>query len=53
MNPNVPEMTLNDLGALAGRIRAEVGKGVVGQTDVLDHLLVALLAGGHVLGDYG
>ncbi|CAM3978522.1 MoxR-like ATPase [Novosphingobium lubricantis] len=49
MNPNVPEMTLNDLGALAGRIRAEVGKGVVGQTDVLDHLLVALFAGGHVL----
>ncbi len=42
-------MTLDDLGALAGRIRAEVGKAVVGQEDVLDHLLVALFAGGHVL----
>ena len=42
-------MTLDDLGALAGRIRAEVGKAVVGQEEVLDHLLVALFAGGHVL----
>ena len=42
-------MTLEDLGALAARIRGEVGKAVVGQTEVLDHLLVALFAGGHVL----
>ncbi|MBB4615879.1 AAA family ATPase [Novosphingobium taihuense] len=42
-------MTLADLGALAGAIRAEVGKAVVGQDEVLDHLLVALFAGGHVL----
>ncbi|MFN3458639.1 MAG: AAA family ATPase [Novosphingobium sp.] len=42
-------MTLADLGALAGAIRAEVGKAVVGQEEVLDHLLVALFAGGHVL----
>lgn len=42
-------MTLADLGTLAGAIRAEVGKAVVGQDEVLDHLLVALFAGGHVL----
>ncbi|WP_372732744.1 AAA family ATPase [Novosphingobium sp.] len=42
-------MTLEELGALAARIRSEVGKAVVGQDDVLDHLLVALFAGGHVL----
>ncbi|CAH0498302.1 hypothetical protein NVSP9465_03385 [Novosphingobium sp. CECT 9465] len=43
------EMTLEELGALAARIRGEVGKAVVGQEEVLDHLLVALFAGGHVL----
>lgn len=42
-------MSLADLGALSGRIRAEVGKAIVGQEEVLDHLLVALFAGGHVL----
>ncbi|MBA4354392.1 MAG: magnesium chelatase [Novosphingobium sp.] len=42
-------MTLEELGALAARIRGEVGKAVIGQDDVLDHLLVALFAGGHVL----
>ncbi|MCX7284109.1 MAG: MoxR family ATPase [Novosphingobium sp.] len=42
-------MTLADLGALSAAIRAEVGKAVVGQEPVLDHLLVALFAGGHVL----
>lgn len=42
-------MTLAELGTLSGAIRAEVGKVVVGQEQVLDHLLVALFAGGHVL----
>ncbi|HQS97404.1 MAG: magnesium chelatase [Novosphingobium sp. 17-62-19] len=42
-------MTLGGLGALSAAIRAEVGKAVVGQEQVLDHLLVALFAGGHVL----
>lgn len=49
MTLETPQMTLADLGALAGAIRAEVGKAVVGQEEVLDHLLVALFAGGHVL----
>ena len=35
--------------ALADAIRAEVAKAVVGQKQVIDHLLVALFAGGHVL----
>ncbi len=42
-------MTLEDVRALAATIRAEVAKAVVGQDSVVDHLLIALLAGGHVL----
>ncbi|MBX9662466.1 MoxR family ATPase [Novosphingobium sp.] len=42
-------MTLEDVRAMAGMIRAEVAKAVVGQDGVVDHLLIALLAGGHVL----
>lgn len=49
MTETTPELTLAELGALSGRIRSEVGKAIVGQEDVLDHLLVALFAGGHVL----
>lgn len=49
MTETTPEMSLAELGALSGRIRAEVGKAIVGQEEVLDHLLVALFAGGHVL----
>jgi len=42
-------MTLAEVGELAGAIRGEIGKAVVGQTGTVDHLLVALLAQGHVL----
>ncbi|WP_374528419.1 AAA family ATPase [Novosphingobium sp.] len=42
-------MTLAEVGQLAGRIRAEVGKGVVGQAETIDALLIALFAQGHVL----
>ncbi|MEO0030949.1 MAG: hypothetical protein RIS94_707 [Pseudomonadota bacterium] len=42
-------MTLDDVRDLAGAIRGEVGKAIVGQEPIVDHLLVALLAGGHVL----
>ncbi|WP_298190850.1 MoxR family ATPase [Novosphingobium sp.] len=42
-------MTLEEVRAMAGAIRAEVAKAVVGQDGVVDHLLIALLAGGHVL----
>ena len=43
------EMTLEQVGSLAQAIRAEVGKAVVGQAEVVDALLVALFAQGHVL----
>ncbi len=42
-------MNLAEVGQLAGSIRGEIGKAVVGQTATVDHLLVALLAHGHVL----
>ncbi|WP_068073277.1 AAA family ATPase [Novosphingobium lentum] len=42
-------MTLADVGALAQAIRGEVAKAVVGQAETVDHLLIALFAGGHVL----
>ena len=42
-------MTLEEVRTMAGAIRAEVAKAVVGQDGVVDHLLIALLAGGHVL----
>ena len=42
-------MTPDDLRALASAIRAEVAKAIVGQDTVIDHLLIALFSGGHVL----
>ncbi|WP_198519193.1 AAA family ATPase [Novosphingobium kunmingense] len=42
-------MTLDEVGTLAEAIRAEVGKAVVGQGEVIDALIVALFAQGHVL----
>lgn len=49
------ELTGSDLEAVAqlkvayDRITVEIGKVIVGQQDVVDELLMALLAGGHVL----
>jgi MoxR-like ATPase len=40
---------VNEVRTIAGRIRAEVAKAVVGQDDAVDLLLTALFAGGHVL----
>ncbi|WP_028641553.1 AAA family ATPase [Novosphingobium acidiphilum] len=42
-------MTPDDLRALASTIRGEVAKAIVGQDTVVDHLLIALFSGGHVL----
>ncbi|MCB2061163.1 MAG: AAA family ATPase, partial [Novosphingobium sp.] len=42
-------MSVAEVGQLAGAIRNEIGKAVVGQTEIVDHLLVALMARGHVL----
>ncbi len=42
-------MHVNEVRTIAGSIRAEVAKAVVGQDDAVDLLLTALFAGGHVL----
>ena len=42
-------MTIDEVKALAGAIRAEIRKAVVGQADTVDLLLTALFAGGHIL----
>lgn len=47
MRPN--ESALSDIQTLAGAIRAEVGKVIIGQTDTVDLLLTALLSRGHIL----
>lgn len=46
------EITEAEVGALIGRLkelRAEIGKVIVGQDDVIEQLLTAFLAGGHAL----
>jgi len=42
-------MTLPEVSHLAAQIRGQIAKAVVGQTETIDALLVALLAQGHVL----
>ncbi len=42
-------MTLDDVRELARNIREQVSKAVVGQTETVDHLLIALMSQGHVL----
>ncbi len=42
-------MTVEEVQALAGEIRAEVAKAVVGQEATVELMLVALFAGGHIL----
>lgn len=42
-------MNVGELKTLADNIRAEVAKAIVGQEEVVDHLLIALFSAGHVL----
>ena len=42
-------MNVNDVKDLAERMRREIGKAVIGQSDTVELMLTALLAGGHVL----
>jgi MoxR-like ATPase len=46
---NAPARNATELVASVGRLRAEVGKRIVGQDAVLDEMLMALIAGGHAL----
>jgi len=42
-------LSLEDTRALAASIRGEIAKAIVGQDDIVEHLLIALIAQGHVL----
>ncbi len=42
-------MDVTEVGAIAARIRTEVGKAVIGQTETVDLMLTALFCGGHIL----
>lgn len=42
-------LTLTGVAKLANAIRDEIGKAIVGQSETVNHLLVALMARGHVL----
>ena len=42
-------MNVDEVSALAARVRQEIGKAIVGQTETVDLLLTALFARGHVL----
>src|SRR5690349_19990211 len=44
-----PDQALQLASSLIKRARAEIGKIIVGQQDVVDGVLICLLAGGHVL----
>ncbi|MBQ0161529.1 MAG: MoxR family ATPase [Treponema sp.] len=46
---NITEADLNECRTLADRCREEASKRLVGQTQVIDGILTALVAGGHVL----
>jgi MoxR-like ATPase len=43
------EFSVTDFREVASRIEAEVAKVIVGQRDVVRHVLIGILSGGHVL----
>ena len=45
----MPEITLDGFKQHIETIRAEIGKVIVGQDDVVSNVLIALIGGGHVL----
>ncbi len=49
MRVHTTKMELAEASEQAGRIRDEIKKAVIGQEDVIDQVLVALFAAGHVL----
>ncbi|MEH6758524.1 MAG: MoxR family ATPase [Parasphingorhabdus sp.] len=42
-------MNIGELKTLADNIRGEVAKAIIGQEEIIDHLLIALFSSGHVL----
>ena len=49
MNDSTSQLDLAAASELIGKIRAEIRKVLIGQEDVIDQVLVALFAAGHVL----
>lgn len=47
--PKSNKVTISDIGQRLQTMRDEISKAVIGQQDVIEHLLIAMLAGGHVL----
>ena len=47
--PETTEAEVEQLLGSLGRLRAEIGKAIIGQDETVEHLLVGLLAGGHSL----
>src|SRR5688572_32493223 len=43
------ELSIDQFSEYASRVEAEIGKVIVGQAEVVRHVLVSILAGGHVL----
>lgn len=42
-------MNIGELKTLADNIRSEVAKAIIGQEEIVDHMLIALFSSGHVL----
>jgi MoxR-like ATPase len=42
-------LTFDDAGALAARLRSEMGRAIIGQHEVVHQILIAFFAGGHCL----
>ncbi|MEH6701103.1 AAA family ATPase [Parasphingorhabdus sp.] len=42
-------MNIDELKSLADNIRGQVAKAIIGQEEIVDHLLIALFSSGHVL----
>jgi len=47
--PPIPQRSLSDAAGVAGRIDARLREAIVGRDEVIDLVVIALLAGGHVL----
>ncbi len=46
---NFADLTLKDISSIADKLRYEISKVIVGQTEAVDLILIAVLSGGHIL----
>jgi MoxR-like ATPase len=47
--PELPPLSVAEAAAALGAMREQLGRTLLGQDDVVEHLLIAFVAGGHVL----